>query len=271
MACCASSSRRASNFCVGRGASAFIAASPELLVRREGQRVSTIALAASTRRSADPSVDDHLGEQMLRDPSLREEHEIVAQRIERTLEPHAVWVAAAPDPEIVRIANIQHLATPIRAQLARPMDTLELAGLMHPTPAVGGEPLADAAPMIPALEGLDRGWYSGRWAGRTRTATGSSAWRCAARCSKAAWRAVTPVAASCATRSRTSSSPRPRSSFRRCCPAGRLERVGDSAPQRAVQRDVLGPVGAHVISVARGGANDSCTAAASSSRAVTAT
>ncbi len=149
------------NFCVGRGASAFIAASPELLVRREGQRVSTIALAASTRRSADPSVDDHLGEQMLRDPSLREEHEIVAQRIERTLEPHAVWVAAAPDPEIVRIANIQHLATPIRAQLARPMDTLELAGLMHPTPAVGGEPLADAAPMIPALEGLDRGWYLG--------------------------------------------------------------------------------------------------------------
>jgi salicylate biosynthesis isochorismate synthase/menaquinone-specific isochorismate synthase len=41
------------------------------------------------------------------------------------------------------------------------MDTLELAGLMHPTPAVGGEPLADAAPMIPALEGLDRGWYLG--------------------------------------------------------------------------------------------------------------
>jgi len=32
---------------------------------------------------------------------------------------------------------------------------------MHPTPAVGGEPLRRAAPLIPALEGLDRGWYSG--------------------------------------------------------------------------------------------------------------
>jgi salicylate biosynthesis isochorismate synthase/menaquinone-specific isochorismate synthase len=148
-------------FCVGRGEATLIAASPELLVRREGHRVSTLALAGSTRRSADPAVDAHLGERLLRDPSYREEHAIVARRIERTLRPHAIWVAAAPEPELARIANIQHLATPIRAQLATPIEALELAGLMHPTPAVGGEPLAHAAPLIPALEGLDRGWYSG--------------------------------------------------------------------------------------------------------------
>ena len=148
-------------FCVGRGEATLIAASPELLVRREGHRVSTLALAGSTRRSADPAVDDHLGEQLLRDPSYREEHAIVARRIERTLRPHSVWVTAAGEPELVRIANIQHLATPIRAQLAAPIEVLELAGMMHPTPAVGGEPLSRAAPLIPALEGLDRGWYSG--------------------------------------------------------------------------------------------------------------
>jgi salicylate biosynthesis isochorismate synthase/menaquinone-specific isochorismate synthase len=147
--------------CVGRGEATLIAASPELLIRREGHRVSTLALAGSTRRSADPAVDEHLGEQLLRDESYREEHAIVARRIERTLRPHAIWVAAAPEPELVRIANIQHLATPIRAQLAAPIEALELAGLMHPTPAVGGEPLRRAAPLIPALEGLDRGWYSG--------------------------------------------------------------------------------------------------------------
>jgi isochorismate synthase len=148
-------------FGVGRGDAALVAASPELLLRREGHRVSTLALAGSTRRSADPAVDDHLGEQLLRDEAYREEHAIVARRIERILRPHAVWVAAAPEPELARIANIQHLATPIRAQLATPIDALELAGLMHPTPAVGGEPLARAAPLIPALEGLDRGWYAG--------------------------------------------------------------------------------------------------------------
>lgn len=148
-------------FCVGRGDAALIGASPELLVRREGQRVSTIALAGSTRRSADPAVDAHLGEQLMRDRSYREEHAIVARRIERTLNPYAIWVAAAPEPSLARIANIQHLATPIRAQLAAPVEAIELAGLMHPTPAVGGEPAGAALELIPALEGLDRGWYSG--------------------------------------------------------------------------------------------------------------
>jgi salicylate biosynthesis isochorismate synthase/menaquinone-specific isochorismate synthase len=148
-------------FCVGRGEATLVAASPELLVRREGQRLSTLALAGSTRRSADPAVDDYLGERLMRDDSYREEHAIVARRIERTLRNHAIWVAAAPEPTLVRIANIQHLATPIRAQLAGPIDVVELAGMMHPTPAVGGEPSRPALELIPALEGMDRGWYAG--------------------------------------------------------------------------------------------------------------
>jgi menaquinone-specific isochorismate synthase len=148
-------------FCVGRDDSTLVAASPELLIRREGLRASTLALAGSIRRSADPAVDDHLGEQLLRSDKDREEQAIVGRRIERTLRPHSVWVASAPEPSLVRVANIQHLGTPIRAQLARSIDAVELAGLMHPTPAVGGEPWEVAASLVPALEGLDRGWYAG--------------------------------------------------------------------------------------------------------------
>jgi salicylate biosynthesis isochorismate synthase/menaquinone-specific isochorismate synthase len=168
-------------FCVGRGDAALIGASPELLMRREGQRLSTLALAGSTRRSADPAVDAHLGEQMLRDESRREEHAIVVRRIQRNLRAHAVWIASAPEPAVVRIANIQHLATPIRAQLAAPREALELVGVMHPTPAVGGEPLREAIPLIPALEGLDRGWYAGPigWADASGDGEFCVALRCA--------------------------------------------------------------------------------------------
>jgi isochorismate synthase len=148
-------------FAVGRGESAFIAASPELLIRREGQRASTVALAGSIGRSADPAVDDHLGERLLRSDKDREENAIVARRIALALRRHAVWVTAAPEPVLVRVANIQHLATPIRAQLASAVPALELAGILHPTPAVGGEPREVASAMIPALEGIDRGWYAG--------------------------------------------------------------------------------------------------------------
>jgi isochorismate synthase len=148
-------------YCAGRGDAAFVGASPELLVRREGLRASTVALAGSTRRSADPAVDAHLGEQLLHSAKDREEQAIVSRRIARALRPLSVWVAAPDDPAIVRVANIQHLATPIRAQLTHPRSVVELAGLLHPTPAVGGEPHATATPQIPAFEGLDRGWYAG--------------------------------------------------------------------------------------------------------------
>jgi isochorismate synthase len=147
-------------YAVGRREATFIGATPELLIRREGQRASTVALAGSTRRSADPAVDDHLGEQLLRSDKDRRENEIVARRIARALRPWSVWVTAAPEPVLVKVANIQHLATPIRAQLASPADAIELVARLHPTPAVGAEP-ADALDVIPALEGLDRGWYSG--------------------------------------------------------------------------------------------------------------
>jgi salicylate biosynthesis isochorismate synthase len=148
-------------WCVGTPEAAFVGASPELLVRRDGQRAQTVALAGTTRRSADPSVDDHLGEQLLNSAKDREEQAIVARRIERALAPVSLWVAAGGDPVLVKVHNVQHLATPIRAQLADPVPAVELAGLLLPTPAVGGEPREAALPLIPALEGFDRGWYAG--------------------------------------------------------------------------------------------------------------
>jgi menaquinone-specific isochorismate synthase len=148
-------------FCCGTSEAAFVGASPELLLRRSGASVSTVALAGSTRRSSDPAVDDHLGEQLLRSDKDRREHAIVAERIARTLRPHAVWVESASEPEIVKVANIQHMATPIVAQLAEPHSAVELAGVLHPTPAVGGEPSGAAVAAIAELEQMDRGRYAG--------------------------------------------------------------------------------------------------------------
>jgi isochorismate synthase len=156
-------------FCCGTPEAAFLGASPELLVRRSGASASTVALAGSTRRSSDPAVDDHLGEQLLRSDKDRREQRIVAERIVRALRSHAVWVEAGHEPDLVKVANIQHLATPVIAQLAEPRSAIELTGMLHPTPAVGGEPWPDAARTIAELERMDRGWYAGPvgWMDRT--------------------------------------------------------------------------------------------------------
>jgi menaquinone-specific isochorismate synthase len=148
-------------FCFGSPEASFIGASPELLVRRSGAVAATVALAGTTGRSADPAVDDHLGEAMMRSPKVRDEHGIVVRRIERTLRPHSVWVHAEDEPSVIKVGNLQHLATPIRAQLAESNSAIELAGYLHPTPAVGGEPREPALALIDELEGIDRGWYTG--------------------------------------------------------------------------------------------------------------
>ena len=143
---------------------------------------------------------------------------IVARRIERTLRPHSVWVEAGPEPGLVKVANIQHLATPIRAQLAEPRSAIELAALLHPTPAVGGEPRDRALAAIDELEehGPRLVRRAGRLDGRRR---GRRVLRRAAlaRCSATAAPTSTRAPASSPTPTPRPSSPRPRSSSGRCC------------------------------------------------------
>ena len=198
----------------GRGDAAFVAASPELLVRRDGLRAKTVALAGSIRRSADPAVDDHLGEQLLRSAKDREEQAIVARRIAAACAARGLGHRAGR-ARVVKVANIQHLATPIRAQLREPVRALDLAGLLHPTPAVGAEPRAAARRSSPRSRAWTAAGTPAPSAGRTRPRTASSASPCAARSCAAARPAATPASASSATPTPPPSSPRPRPSSAR--------------------------------------------------------
>ena len=76
---CATCSRPATRSASARRRARSSGASPELLVRRDGARAQTVALAGTTRRSADPAVDDHLGEQLLTSAKNRAEQAIVAR------------------------------------------------------------------------------------------------------------------------------------------------------------------------------------------------
>lgn len=148
-------------FAIGTPELTFCGASPELLVRRSGPLAATVALAGSARRSADPAVDAHLGESLLRSAKDRAEHEIVVERIKKALQPISVWVDSSDEPQLAQISNIQHLATPIRAQLSDSETVMSLVARLHPTPAVGGEPRTEALRVISEVEGMDRGWYAG--------------------------------------------------------------------------------------------------------------
>jgi menaquinone-specific isochorismate synthase len=61
---------------------------------------------------------------------------------------------------IRKLANVQHLRTPIRATLSEERHVLDLVEALHPTPAVGGLPPELALETIRETEVFDRGWYA---------------------------------------------------------------------------------------------------------------
>lgn len=141
------------------GSSAFIGASPELLVAREGTRFRVEPLAGSARRGTDPAEDRRLGDALLASGKEQMEHAIVVEDALRRLEPLARSLQYPAEPQLHRFATVQHLSTPIGGITEARL--LTIAEALHPTPAVGGDPRAAALGFIEKVEGLDRGWYAG--------------------------------------------------------------------------------------------------------------
>jgi isochorismate synthase len=145
----------------GADGTAFAGASPELLVRRSGDRAFAQPMAGSVARGATDAEDDRLARQLEDSAKDAVEHRVVSEFVVDALRPFARSVAAR-SPEVVRFTNIQHLATSVTAELTYPpADALELAAALHPTPAVGGWPRGAADAMIDELEDMERGWYAG--------------------------------------------------------------------------------------------------------------
>jgi menaquinone-specific isochorismate synthase len=144
----------------GRGQS-FIGASPERLVRVSKGVLETEALAGSIRRGAGASEDAALATTLLRSEKDRREHELVVAAISGRLAQLGLKPEFEAQPGLRRLANVQHLHTPVRAALPENVRLLAALAALHPTPAVGGAPLAAAVAGIRGLEGFPRGLYAG--------------------------------------------------------------------------------------------------------------
>lgn len=148
-------------YCFHREGSTFAGATPERLVRTDGRTFRTVAVAGSTRRGATPDADAAAAAALLGSDKDREEHEIVVAALRTRLAPVATRLEVADAPVVLSLRHLQHLATPVEGTLRDRTGTLALAGLLHPTPAVAGEPREAALSFIAEQEGFERGWYAG--------------------------------------------------------------------------------------------------------------
>lgn len=148
-------------FALGNGGGAyFIGASPERLLSIRQGRLVTDALAGSAPRGTTPARDRTLGQRLLQDPKEQTEHRLVVEFILERLAAVGLQPRYGQPPGLLRLSHIQHLHTPICAEVPATLSPLELVAALHPTPAVAGVPAAIACQQIQQSERCDRGLYA---------------------------------------------------------------------------------------------------------------
>lgn len=138
---------------------AFFGATPELLADVRGRQLRSMALAGSAPRGNSQTEDEALAQQLLADPKERHEHALVVNAMRARLELMGELQAPA-EPDVLQLANIQHLRTPLACTLRATGGLLSLVQQLHPTPALGGAPRELALKLISELEPVPRGWFA---------------------------------------------------------------------------------------------------------------
>jgi isochorismate synthase len=149
-------------FAMQAGGAWFLGASPERLVRLRDSRVDVTCLAGSIGMGCDEEERRQLAGRLLASEKDREEHEIVVRSTMSALAEVCEVVTRLPGtPRVASARSVQHLETPVSAQLCEAGSILDLVERLHPTPAVGGHPAERALSTMAELEEIDRGWYAG--------------------------------------------------------------------------------------------------------------
>ncbi len=168
----------------------LVGASPEMLLRRHGRRVSSRVLAGT-------AWPEHAGEHtagtvathLLGSGKDLAEHTYAVDSVADVLRQVSPDVRVPRTPRALPLANLTHLVTDITARLppqsrrspVSASSALALAARLHPTAAVGGTPRAAALELIGALEPGSRGRYAAPvgWLDRNGDGEFAIALRCA--------------------------------------------------------------------------------------------
>ena len=133
----------------------FVGASPEILVRHRGSEILSYALAGTAPKHGPNAWTK---EQLLTDKKNLFEHNIVRDRIVKTMETITPDVTIG-ETGIMELAHLYHLRTIITAKDST-KSLVEWAKLLHPTPALGGEPREKALALLQKYEAHERGMYA---------------------------------------------------------------------------------------------------------------
>ncbi|OOE65507.1 isochorismate synthase [Salinivibrio sp. IB868] len=171
--------------------SVLLGASPELLIRQQGTSILSNPLAGSAKRQGNTDADRQVSDALLKSVKDRYEHRLVIEEIAQQLTPYCRELDVPTGPSLISTPTMWHLSTRIEGQLnglgdeqGKPSNynVLQLACLLHPTPAVCGFPFTLSRDAIKELEGYERGMFTGMvgWC----DSQGNGEWAVTIRCGK---------------------------------------------------------------------------------------
>ncbi|MBN1375671.1 MAG: anthranilate synthase component I [Dehalococcoidia bacterium] len=140
-----------------------LGASPEILVRVDGDAVMTRPLAGTRPRGTDEIEDEALGRELLLDEKERAEHimlvDLGRNDIGRISEPGSVEVSDLM--EIERYSHVMHMVTHVQGKLKPDCTSFDALQACFPAGTVSGAPKIRAMQIIAELEPEQRGVYAG--------------------------------------------------------------------------------------------------------------
>ncbi|MDZ4097540.1 MAG: anthranilate synthase component I family protein, partial [Methylophilaceae bacterium] len=140
-----------------------VGASPEILVRLEGDTVTARPIAGTRPRGQNREQDIALAEELLADPKERAEHvqlmDLGRNDVGRVAQTGSVKVTDSM--VIERYSHVMHIVSNVEGKLKPGMDAIDVLKATFPAGTVSGAPKVRAMEIIDELEPSKRGIYAG--------------------------------------------------------------------------------------------------------------
>ncbi len=145
------------------GDNLVVGASPEVLVRKEGDQVEVRPIAGTRPRGATPEEDQLLEEELLADPKERAEHimliDLGRNDVGRVARPGTIEVSELM--VIERYSHVMHIVSNVRGKLREGLNAFDVFRAAFPAGTLSGSPKIRAMEIIDEFEPHRRGVYGG--------------------------------------------------------------------------------------------------------------
>lgn len=141
----------------------IVSCSPELLVKKAGDEISTRPIAGTRSRGKDDQEDQQLADELIHNEKERAEHVMLVDLERNDLGRVSEYGTVHVDEFMVieKYSHVMHIVSNVKGKLARSKDFVDIVDAVFPGGTITGAPKVRTMEIIEELEPVRRGIYTG--------------------------------------------------------------------------------------------------------------